>query len=195
MPEATRFGAGVNTSAGISSMTLARWQGALAIVLGRYSGSGLRVTDHRALEAYASLEAGRWLEAVLWLSEGPVVVREAALADPLGSLLAAIVLRAVGPLVVGAWSGRACCYWRALAQTYYRAIERRPARDPSAWALESLLRADGTAVELLEVERAVGELFDARRVGELVELHARDWEAEAMERLLGYRRPVEVEDG
>lgn len=184
MDEAPRLRRGVNTPAHVSAVALARWQGALSVVLGRYGASGLSTVDARALEAYRALEAGRWLEGVLWLGEGPVVDRWAALADPLGSLLAAVVLRCAGVLVEGAARGRACPFWRALGVAYLRACHRRPLREPMAWVIEALLRAGGDSSDLAAVEAACAEVLDARRVAELVELHERDWEAEALARLL-----------
>lgn len=183
MDHETQFAAGVNASVGLAAVNLAHWQSALGLVLGRYAAAGLVPTDGRAVEAYRALEAGRWLEAVLWLHDGPTVDQYAALADPLGSLLAAIVLRVAGPLVAGL-AGRAGPFWRAYALAYWQAIQRRPARDPLVWVIETLLRAGGGRADLAAVEAVLGERIDARRVDELVTLHVRAWEVEAMERLL-----------
>lgn len=192
MAESTQGSAGVNAPAAVSAVTLARWQTALGVVLGRYDAAGLVVTDTRALEAYCALESGQWLGALLWLADGPVVGRLEALADPLGSLLAAVVLAAVRPLVYRGPATRGSPYCRAIAWAYLEALRRRPAREPLTWAVESLLRCGAGSVELALVEAAVCERIDAHRVGELVELHARDWEAEALGRSLGTTRTNET---
>lgn len=185
MVESSWIREGVNAPSEAAAVRLARWQGAVAVVLGPYERAGLALTDGRASEAYAELAAGRWLAALLWLGEGPVVDRRAALADPLGSLLASVVLRVVEPIAHALATGRASPFWRAVVAAYVEACVRRPVRDPMAWLVEVLLRAGGDVDDLERAEAAAGERLDPDRVAELVVMAERDWEAEALSRALG----------
>jgi len=99
--------------------------------------SGLLLTDARAVNAFALLEGGDALGALVELGMGDLVDPASAAADPIGSHLAAGILWCVAPDVWGVWS-----------VAWERACARRPLRDPVGWSLEVHARSGGSAVEL-----------------------------------------------
>lgn len=186
MDEQSRLFAGVNAPAMVAARFLAAWQGALTVVLSRWASAGLAAPDQWAQEAYAALERGRWLTALLWLSEGPYIDRSGS-SDPLGALLAAVVLRASSPLAHAGW-WRASPYWRAFEWQHGKALHQRPDNDPMQWAVVALLRCGGRPRDLDAVESALRGTLGEVRVDELVVMHARAWAIEAADFVPVFRR-------
>lgn len=180
MHDSSRNRAGVNAPAHVAALELVRWQHVLQVIFGAPGAVRLQVVDHRAMEAFGALSSGQWLSALVWLGGGPVVDARASLADPLGALLASVVLRVVGQVGDTLAAGRGSPYWRTLVRVYCEALHRRPQREPMTWALECLLCADGGPEEGQALERAAGVVLEPWRVEQLAHAHAIDWEAEAL---------------
>lgn len=179
----------VNVAARVASRELQRWTSVLVVVLGASERGGLTTSDESAERAFEALCSGAWLAALQWLALGPRVAVDHASADPIGSLLAAVVLRVVAHLaLVSDWHG-ATPYQRAVLDCYQRALERRPARNPLGWALECLGRARAPRWCVEEVERLTGVLLDVETVAELAAVAVVDWESEAVRFALAKENP------